>query len=359
MKLFLPGLALFAAAGLAFAADPVEVTTPELRGAVQPQLALDPNGRVHVVFGKENAIYHTASPDGRVFSRPVLVGELDKLALKMRRGPRVSATAERILVTAISHADGHVHAWTSTDQGRTFRKERPVNTAPLSAREGLQALAGDGRGNVALAWLDDRRGTMQVWARFSRDGGATWGDERLVYGAPNGPICQCCHPSVAFAPNGEIAIMWRNALAGSRDMHFATTRDFGVSVSAARKLGQGTWKLDACPMDGGGLAATKDGKWIAAWRRDATLYAHELGAPERPFAQGARQPVIAAADEGQVLAWEQEGKVMLLPPGATTPSTVAEKGASPCVAAAGNRVMLAWESGPGGAAGLFVKDVSP
>ena len=68
------------------AAAPVEILPPELRGAVQPQVAVAPSGRIHVVFGKDNAIYHTMSADGRVFSAPVKVGELEKLALRMRRG---------------------------------------------------------------------------------------------------------------------------------------------------------------------------------------------------------------------------------------------------------------------------------
>ena len=46
-------------------AAPVEIIPPELRGAVQPQVAVSPGGRIHVVFGKDSAIFHTASADGR------------------------------------------------------------------------------------------------------------------------------------------------------------------------------------------------------------------------------------------------------------------------------------------------------
>ena len=53
------------------AAAPVEILPPDLRGAVQPQVAVAPSGRIHVVFGKDNAIYHTTSPDERAFSAPV------------------------------------------------------------------------------------------------------------------------------------------------------------------------------------------------------------------------------------------------------------------------------------------------
>src|SRR5688500_14861822 len=128
------------------AEDAVEITTPQLRGALQPQVAIAPSGRIHVVFGKDGAVYHTTSDDARVFTPPVKVGQFEKLALKMRRGPRVTATDKTILVTAISHADGNLHAWTSADGGKTFREGASINSKPKSAGEGLQAVAGDGLG---------------------------------------------------------------------------------------------------------------------------------------------------------------------------------------------------------------------
>src|SRR5688572_19919172 len=73
-------------------AKPVEIIPPELRGAVQPQVAVSPDGRIHIVFGRNDAIFYTSSPNGRMFSPSVKVGALEKLALRRRRGPRVAAT---------------------------------------------------------------------------------------------------------------------------------------------------------------------------------------------------------------------------------------------------------------------------
>ena len=229
----------FIAAAATIAAAPVEIIPPELRGAVQPQIAVAPSGRIHVVFGKDNAVFHTTSPDGRAFSAPVKIGELDKLALRMRRGPRITATDKLVLVTAISHADGNVHAWTSADTGKTWKESGPLNTTPKSAREGLQALAGDGRGLVAAVWLDMRGKGTEPWCRVSRDGGATWGAEVSIYQSPDGHICECCVPTVAISPTGEIAAMWRNWLGGSRDLYLATSRD-GRTFTTAQKLGTDT-----------------------------------------------------------------------------------------------------------------------
>lgn len=323
-------------------AAPVEILTPELRGAVQPQVAVAPSGRIHVVFGKDNAVFHTTSPDGRTFSSPVKIGELEKLALKMRRGPRVTATDKLVLVTAISHADGNVHAWTSADTGKTWKENAHLNTVPKSAREGLQALAGDGRGLVAAVWLDMRGKGTEPWCRISRDGGATWADEASIYQSPDGHICECCVPSVAISPTGEIAAMWRNWLGGSRDIYLATSRD-GRTFSPAQKLGTGTWKLNGCPMDGGSLAFAPAGNWLAVWRRERAVFASETNTPEKQLAASAVQPIAAYAGKTPLTLWEANGTLMLQR-GAGAPARFADNAAAASIVSGPETAVVVWEA---------------
>ncbi len=342
------------AASLASAA-PVEIIPPELRGAVQPQVAIAPSGGVHVVFGKDNSVFHTTSPDGRTFSAPVKVGELDKLALRMRRGPRVTATDKLVLVTAISHTDGNVHAWTSADTGATWKESAPLNTAPKSAREGLQALAGDGRGLVAVVWLDLRGKGTEPWCRVSRDGGATWADEVSIYQSPNGHICECCVPTVAISPMGEIAAMWRNWLGGSRDLYMATSRD-GRTFSPAEKLGTGTWKLNGCPMDGGSLAFAPGGNWLAVWRRERAIFATEAALPETQLAPNAVEPLVGFAAKTPLKLWEANGALMLQR-GSETPARFAESAAAACIASGDDSAVVVWEGTAGGARTILLNRV--
>ena len=337
------------------AAAPVEILPPELRGAVQPQVAVAPSGRIHVVFGKGRAIYHTASLDGRAFSAPVKVGELEKLALRMRRGPRVTATDKLVLVTAISHADGNLHAWLSADTGATWKETAPLNTAPKSAREGLQALAGDGRGLTAAVWLDLRGRGMELWGRVSRDGGATWGADASIYTSPDGHICECCAPNVAISPTGEIAVMWRNWLGGSRDLYLATSRD-GHTFFPAQKLGTGTWKLNGCPMDGGGLAFGPAGNWLAVWRRERTVFASEAGTPEKQLAADAVQPVAAYAGKTPLVLWEASG-ALLLQRGAEAPARFAENAAAASSASGPETAVIVWEGSVNGAKTILLDRV--
>lgn len=333
----------------------VEILPPELRGAVQPQVAVAPLGRIHVVFGKDNAVYHTTSPDGRTFSAPVKIGELEKLALRMRRGPRVTATDKLVLVTAISHTDGNVHAWTSADNGKTWKESAPLNTAPKSAREGLQALAGDGRGLVAAVWLDLRGKGTELWGRISRDGGATWANDLSIYQSPDGHICECCVPNAAISPTGEITVMWRNWLGGSRDLYIATSRD-GRTFSNAQKLGTGTWKLNGCPMDGGSIAFSPAGNWLTVWRRERTIFASDAGTPEKQLAVNAVQPVTAYAGEIPLLLWEANG-ALVLQRGREAPARFADNAAAASIVSGPQAAVIAWEANVGGAKTILLDRV--
>src|SRR3954471_10674934 len=69
-------------------------------GGVQPQVAVS-NGIVHLVFGRGDEIFHTSSRDAKTFTAPAKVGQLEKLALGRRRGPRIAATDKLLLVTAV------------------------------------------------------------------------------------------------------------------------------------------------------------------------------------------------------------------------------------------------------------------
>ena len=341
--LLLVGVAAFSQ----LAAAPLEILPPELRGAVQPQIAVAPSGRVHVVFGKENAIYHTTSPDGRAFSAPVKIGELEKLALRMRRGPRVTATDKLVLVTAISHADGNLHAWTSADAGRTWQENAPLNSTAKSAREGMHSIAGDGRGLVAAVWLDLRGGGTEIRSRISRDGGATWGEDTSVYQSPDGHVCECCAPNVAISPTGEIAAMWRNWLGGSRDLYSATSRDAGRTFTAAQKLGTGTWKLNGCPMDGGSIAFSPAGKWLTIWRRERAVFANDATASEKLLAENGTQPVVGFAGKSPLVLWENGG-ALLLQRGTEAPARFAASATSASIASGPETATVVWESSADG-----------
>jgi hypothetical protein len=297
---------LFLSLSLRVNAQPVEVIPPEFHGAIQPQVAVAPDQKVFVTFGKGDRIYCAASMDNaRTFLPPQEVASLPKLALGLRRGPRIVASSNQIAISAISHQDGNLYAWTSADSGRTWTRGVRINSPTNSAREGLHGMVGDPRGNIYVVWLDLRNGGTELRGAGSRDGGRTWGDNVLIYQSPDGHICECCHPSVGMAANGDIRVMWRNWLGGTRDMYTAISTNGGTTFGPAMKLGAGAWPLNACPMDGGALA----GSW-SVWRRGSTVYYTEGRSNEHPLGQG-KQPIVSLGDDGPCFIWEDNTRLML------------------------------------------------
>jgi len=326
--------------------------------ARQPQVAVDPAGRIYLVFGSGNSVYCTTSNDqGASFSEPSKVGDAGVLALGMRRGPRVAASEKAIVVTAVGGTLGHgkdvnLLAWRSEDRGRTWLGPVQINTVASSAREGLHHLAAAPDGSFYCVWLDLREKKTQVYGNRSTDGGRTWGDERLIYRSPDGSVCQCCQPQVAFGPDGVLHVMWRNSLSGDRDMYLSNSKDNGRTFDAAAKLGDGTWPLDACPMDGGGLACDAAGRVTTIWRRDREIFRCVPGRPEVSLGEGG-QGWAAAEREGIYLIWTgRRGSVMVLPPNVSEPTQLDAVGTNPVVAGAvGGKgiVFAAWEQSEAGA----------
>ncbi|HTP36652.1 MAG TPA: sialidase family protein, partial [Candidatus Acidoferrales bacterium] len=308
----------------------------------QPQLAAG-GGTVALVFGSGESIWFARSADdGRTFDPPAKIGGLPKLLLGRHRGPRVAISGNTVLVSAISSSAGDLMMWRSADGGRTWSPPRAVNDQPSAAREGLHAMAADAAGHVAVVWLDDRTGHgKRLYGAFSDDAGASWGRNAMLYESPSGSICECCHPSLAALGSGEFVVMWRNSLNGYRDLYAMRLAGGGPS-GPAEKQGGATWKLEACPMDGGGLAV-RNGRVGSAWRRDKDVYLVEPGRPERKLAAG-QDIALAANNQGWYAVWSSPAGIQAMLPGATEVTHVAPAGAFPAIVTTpGGVVMAAWE----------------
>jgi hypothetical protein len=300
----------------------------------QPQLAAS-GDQVYLAVGAGNTISVARSDDGgATFAAPVALPAAGVLSLGRHRGPRIAATARAVVVTAVAGAkgggaDGDLLAWRSTDRGRTWSAPVTINRVRGAAREGLHGFAADPSGLLVLAWLDLRDQGTRLYAALSRDDGATWSPDRLVYASPSGTICQCCHPSVAIGPGGRIVVMFRNSLDGRRDLYVTESRD-GETFAPPVKQGVGSWRLDACPMDGGAIVAAADGV-TSIWRREGDVFLVSGRGPESRLGAG-HDPTAAGSAHGVDAAW-------------TAPQGIAVRmaGAAPAVV------------GPGGFASLLAR----
>jgi hypothetical protein len=328
---------------------------------MQPQIAVH-GGVVGVTFGSGTTgsgttVYYSGSRDhGKTFSTPVKVVEsATRISLGMHRGPRIAITPGAVVITAAVQnkdgRDGNLVAWRSTDGGKTWSEGVVVNDIPTAAREGLQGMAAGDNGMLYAAWLDDRSiedgpRRKKLFGASSRDGGKTWSKNTLIYRSSEGPdakICECCHPSVAIDSHGRIYVMFRNNLAGARDMYLSHSDDGGATFSQAQKLGQGSWPVNGCPMDGGGLSIDRENSVISIWRRQDTIYMHRAAQPEVIVAKG-KNPAIATGKDGAYAVWSGASGLMAKIPGSQEPIALADEGGYPSLVTVGSSVLAAWES---------------
>jgi hypothetical protein len=328
---------------LAFAASPL---APVEFAGEQPQLAAA-GERVALVFGEGHTIYFAGSGDGgRTFSSPVAVPSHGSLALGRHRGPRIAIAGEALVVTAIVAGEpgaGDLFAWRSTDDGHSWSAPVRLNHVAASAREGLHGLSGGGR-VVTAAWLDLRVPGTHLRAAVSNDAGATWSEDRLVYESPSGTICQCCHPSAAVSPKGDVSVMFRNSLEGSRDLYLTTSHDGGHTFEPAAKLGNGTWELDGCPMDGGALGVDGRGAIATVWRCEKEVFFARPGQPEERIGTG-RDPAIALVrNDAWSVAFRDDDGVSLIDGKSSEKQSLAVGGQAPVLVALDDGSWLvAWE----------------
>lgn len=337
------------------AAEPVVVATSAGgQSPKQPQAAVTTDGTVHFIYGSDEAVFHCRSTDaGATFIKPQEAFRVSNMSLGMRRGPRISVSENAMVVTAVGGKqgkgrDGDVLAWRSADGGATWHGPVRVNDAADSAREGLHGMASGPDGSVWATWLDLREKRSEVYASKSTDGGATWQANVRVYRSPDGNVCECCHPSVMLSDD-VVHVMFRNSLAGNRDMYVATSKDGGKTFVPAKKVGQGSWKINACPMDGGMLTAGPKGSFVTVWRRNGEVFsAASTGGREQLLGRG-EQPWITSSVSGPVIVWTagREGDLLVQSSAAKQPQKLARAARDPTVSSAANGegpVIACWES---------------
>jgi hypothetical protein len=82
----------------------------------------------------------------------------------------------------------------------------------------------------------------------------------------------------------------------------------------AQQLGEGNWKLNACPMDGGGLVIKNDNTITTVWRREADIYTCDAGQKENKIATG-KQCTIAGNNNNNFISYINNGSVYCIKPG--------------------------------------------
>ena len=305
-----------------------------------PNMVIDKRNNIHIVYGTGDSImYMISTTKGRSFTPPALIAVLPGLFASAMRGPQIAAADNGVIVTACTKK-GNIFSYRKEASGK-WTKPMKVNDVDEIAKEALMGLSADGK-NAYAVWLGAKQPKGQnVYGAKSVDGGQTWSKNILVYASPDNTVCECCKPSVAVKGN-NVYVMFRNWLNGNRDLYVTKSTNVGSSFQQAQKLGAGSWKLNGCPMDGGGLAVNKNGEIQTVWRREGKIYAAVSGSPENEIGEG-RSCTLETVNGKNVYAWTENGEVVVIKP--QRQKKMLGKGSQPILKALNNEhVICVWEN---------------
>ena len=318
---------------LSLAAPAAEVTVKRVPdGGIQPQVAVDGAGAVHLVYYKGDPghgdLYYIRSRDGSTnFSVPLRVNSI--------AGSAIATGNIRGASLAIGR-NGRVHvAWNGShaltpgpvygkepmlyarlnDAGTAFETQRDL----IQVARGLDgggAVAADGAGNVFVLWHAPAPGTegegnRRVWIALSTDDGATFTRERPAWDRPTG-ACGCCKLDAFVDRNGILYVLYRSATETvHRDIYLLISRDHGQSFAGSDIS---PWNVGYCVMSSESFAESAAGIW-AAWETEKQVYFGRIdpaGAKLSPIAapgtgENRKYPAVAANAKGETLFVWTEG----------------------------------------------------
>ncbi|UXI68534.1 sialidase family protein [Tahibacter amnicola] len=279
IPLFRPiGAALCALASLTAVAH--EHAKPAVRPALGASVAIAPDGRVWWVGASgEHVVVRRAAAVGAPFDAPRTVNaEPETIAADGENRPKIALGKDGAIYLSWTHPRGQPYSGDirfsrSLDQGETFSPPATVHRDRQEITHRFDALAVDGQGRVAVAWIDKRdrsaaagRGETYagaaIYAAWSRDGGEHFEPEVRVADHS----CECCRIAAATAPDGTVWLLWRQLFDGGvRDHAWARLDAASKTPPVVLRATAENWRLDGCPHHGPSLAFDGEGRAHAVW----------------------------------------------------------------------------------------------
>ena len=131
-------------------------------------------------------------------------------------------------------------------------------------------------------------------------------------------------------------------------MYRTMSKDKGKTFEPAVKLGEASWTIRKCPMDGGAIAVDSLGHVSTVWRRDLRLFVVDSESPKERMLGEGEQAWVSSTTQGPVIVWQEwkGGRIMIQPPGGVKANLLTEGATSPVVASSisgKGPVVVAWE----------------
>jgi hypothetical protein len=338
--------AVFAVIALMFVASPTRAgkrsdlvqsvnTVRVPNGGIQPQIAIDGKGVLHMVYFAGEAahgdLYYVRSRDaGATFSAPMKVnshpgsamatGNIRGAHVAIGRNGRVyvawNGTYELDRPEATKPWMKHPMLFARLNDAATeFEPERNVIRASFGL-DGGGAIAADNAGDVYVFWHAPAPGTegeanRRIWVARSTDDGKTFAPEKPASDKPTG-ACGCCGMGAFADRNNNVYALYRSATeVVHRDVYLLYSSDRGETF---RGTDISQWNIGACTMSMEHLSESPAGV-LAAWETMGNVFYGVLnpstGRMSTPIAApgeatGRKYPSVAGNSRGEtLLAWAE------------------------------------------------------
>lgn len=308
------------------AAEVLVQPTPD--EGLQPRLIQSADGGVHLLYFKKR-INRPAAREGNLIYRGY-----DAQRGQFGLPVKVSSQAFNLQTVSISRAamaidgEGRIHVmWYLPREGEYhYSRSNPERTAfePLRSlvtefTEGLDAggdVAAYGS-EVAIVWGAgelSREHERSMYARFSHDGGATFGPERMIAN-PDLGACACCSMAVDYLSDSEFLVAYRSAIDGvGRHMQVLRLQNANGEQSNARYMDLHPlqqWEATYCPLSTNDIGFSSGTDAWLVFETESRIVRMNLAEPQatalvaEPFIETRQKnPAIAFDDAGNhLIVW--------------------------------------------------------
>jgi len=299
---------------------------PAPPNSLVPDVQVDTQGAVHMVYGLDHSAWYIRSADnGRTFTAPVKINSVGEVTTTMgERGPKIALGRDNVIhvVWADRWTPGakcYVRHARRLDGGKTFQPPQQVSVMP--GVDGA-SLAADSDGNVLAFWhvMADPKPAepSATWLHMARstDNGVAFGpSDKVNVTQHTGVACSMCMMRPRIAPDGNVYLAFRSAQDNVRDFFVLKSPKTQNRFTAIR-VNQDNWKLEQCPMCGPELTLAPAGQAICAYMSrnrvywsisDQPLTRFDLHVPTPTNENNEIYPTALANRRGQVLLLWQVG----------------------------------------------------
>ena len=198
------------------------------------------------------------------------------------------------------------------DAGDAFEPQRNLITW-TSGLDGGGALAADRKGNVYVAWHanagkeDNYDAGRAVFLARSTNDGRTFSKEKKISIGPTG-ACGCCQMRALTDDAGVLYVLYRAAGENvNRDSMLLVSKDGGQKFQSAILQ---KWKLEACPLATYALASS-NGAVFAAWKTEDQIYRSTITPATTKFSTPVAAPHTGPNRKYPTLAVNARGETLL------------------------------------------------